>query len=246
MRLEGKVAIVTGGASGIGLAIVKDFLNEGAKVVIADNNDNVKEIASQLGDIDKVVGIHMDVSKEEDVELLFKKTINSFGNINVVVANAGIGSKYMCHEQPIEEWNKVIGINLTGIYLTNKYAINYMLNSQIGGSIINMTSILGLVGNPGAYAYTACKGAIISMTKNAAITYARNNIRVNAVAPGYVKTPILNEVPENMLNAIANAHPIGRLGTSEEIAKIATFLASNESSFVTGEIVVADGGYTAR
>lgn len=246
MRLEGKVAIVTGGASGIGLGIAKDFFNEGAKVVIADYNENVKEIASELGDIDKVIGLKIDVSKEEDVDLLFKKTINNFGNINIVVANAGISSKYMCHEQPIEEWNDVIGTNLTGVYLTNKYGINYMLNSRLGGSIINVTSILGIIGTPGAYAYTASKGAIISMTKNSAITYARNNIRINAIAPGYVKTPILNNIPDNTLNIIANNHPIGRLGTPEEIAKVVTFLASNDSSFITGEIITADGGYTAR
>jgi len=246
MRLEGKVAIITGGASGIGLGIAKEFLNEGAKVVIADYDENVKEIASELGDIDKVIGVKIDVSKEEDIDLLFKKTINNFGNINIVVANAGISSKYMCHEQPIEEWNDVIGTNLTGVYLTNKYGINYMLKSNLGGSIINVTSILGLVGTLGAYAYTASKGAIISMTKNSAITYARNNIRINAIAPGYIKTPILNNIPDNTLNIIANNHPIGRLGTTEEIAKVATFLASNDSSFITGEIITADGGYTAR
>ena len=121
-----------------------------------------------------------------------------------------------------------------------------MLNSNLGGSIVNVTSILGIVGTPGAYAYTASKGAIISMTKNSAITYARNNIRINAIAPGYIKTPILNNIPDNTLNIIANNHPIGRLGTTEEIAKVATFLASNDSSFITGEIITADGGYTAR
>lgn len=246
MKLEGKVAIITGGASGIGLAIAKDYLDEGAKVVIADINENVKEVASELGDIDKIIGTYTDVTKEEDIELLFKKTINNFGHVDIVVANAGISSNQYCHNESLDEWNKVISTNLTSVFLTNKYAINEMLRQNTKGSIINISSILGIVGSPNAYSYCASKGAIINMTKSSAICYAKNNIRVNCIAPGYIDTPMLKDATDEVKMLIAKAHPLGRLGTPLEIAKLATFLASDDSSFITGEVIVADGGYVAQ
>ena len=191
MKLDSKVAIITGGASGIGLETAKDFLNEGAKVVIADIDENVREIASELGDIDRIVGVVCDVSNEDDVILLIKKAINSFGHIDILVASAGIRSTLMCHEETMDEWNKVLGVNLTGVFLTNKYAIIEMLKQAHGGSIINISSVLGVVGKPSSYAYSATKSAVINMTRSAALTYARNNIRVNVVSPGYVDTPLI-------------------------------------------------------
>lgn len=246
MKLDSKVAIITGGASGIGLETAKDFLNEGAKVVIADIDENVREIASELGDIDRIVGVVCDVSNEDDVILLIKKAINSFGHIDILVASAGIRSNLMCHEETMDEWNKVLGVNLTGVFLTNKYAIIEMLKQAHGGSIINISSVLGVVGKPSSYAYSATKSAVINMTRSAALTYARNNIRVNVVSPGYVDTPLISEYTDEMRNSTINRHPIGRLANPMEIAKVITFLASNDSSFITGENIIADGGYTIQ
>ena len=246
MKLDSKVAIITGGASGIGLETAKDFLNEGAKVVIADIDENVREIASELGDIDRIVGVVCDVSNEDDVILLIKKAINSFGHIDILVASAGIRSTLMCHEETMDEWNKVLGVNLTGVFLTNKYAIIEMLKQAHGGSIINISSVLGVVGKPSSYAYSATKSAVINMTRSTALTYARNNIRVNVVSPGYVDTPLISEYTDEMRNSTINRHPIGRLANPMEIAKVITFLASNDSSFITGENIIADGGYTIQ
>ena len=246
MKLDSKVAIITGGASGIGLETAKDFLNEGAKVVIADIDENVREIASELGDIDRIVGVVCDVSNEDDVILLIKKAINSFGHIDILVASAGIRSTLMCHEETMDEWNKVLGVNLTGVFLTNKYAIIEMLKQAHGGSIINISYVLGVVGKPSSYAYSATKSAVINMTRSAALTYARNNIRVNVVSPGYVDTPLISEYTDEMRNSTINRHPIGRLANPMEIAKVITFLASNDSSFITGENIIADGGYTIQ
>ena len=246
MKLDSKVAIITGGASGIGLETAKDFLNEGAKVVIADIDENVREIASELGDIDRIVGVVCDVSNEDDVILIIKKAINSFGHIDILVASAGIRSTLMCHEETMDEWNKVLGVNLTGVFLTNKYAIIEMLKQAHGGSIINISSVLGVVGKPSSYAYSATKSAVINMTRSAALTYARNNIRVNVVSPGYVDTPLISEYTDEMRNSTINRHPIGRLANPMEIAKVITFLASNDSSFITGENIIADGGYTIQ
>ena len=246
MKLDSKVAIITGGASGIGLETAKDFLNEGAKVVIADINENVREVASELGDIDKIVGVVCDVSNEDDVILLIKKAINSFGHIDILVSSAGIRSTLMCHEETMDEWNKVLSVNLTGVFLTNKYAIIEMLKQAHGGSIINISSVLGVVGKPSSYAYSATKSAIINMTRSAALTYARNNIRINVVSPGYVDTPLISEYTDEMRVSTINRHPVGRLANPMEIAKVITFLASNDSSFITGENIVADGGYTIQ
>ena len=246
MKLDGKVVVITGGASGIGLSTAKLFLENGAKVVIADIDENVKEIAAQLGDIDRIVGINTDVSKDEEVELLFKRAINNFGHVDIVVSSASIRSKLMCHEETMEEWNKVISVNLTGVFLTNKYAIIEMLRQNNGGSIINISSVLGVVGKPTSFAYCASKSAVINMTRSIALSYIKDNIRVNVVAPGYVDTPMTSEYTEEIKEEIINKHPIGRFADPEEIAKTILFLASDDSSFITGETVMVDGGYTIQ
>ena len=246
MKLDGKVVVITGGASGIGLSTAKLFLENGAKVVIADIDENVKEIAAQLGDIDRIVGINTDISKDEEVELLFKRAINNFGHIDIVVTSAGIRSKLMCHEETMEEWNKVISVNLTGVFLTNKYAIIEMLRQNNGGSIINISSVLGVVGKPTSFAYCASKSAVINMTRSIALSYIKDNIRVNVVAPGYVDTPMTSEYTDEVKEEIINKHPIGRFADAEEIAKTILFLASDDSSFITGETVMVDGGYTIQ
>lgn len=239
-----KVAIVTGGASGIGLATVKKLLGENAFVAMADLSDNVFSLANSLGD--KCIGIKCDVSKEEDVKKCVEKVVEKFGRIDYLVANAGIGGgANKPHEVDNDEWNKVVAVNQTGIFLMNKYVIPEMLKIG-GGAIVNTSSMYGLVGSTTSFAYSATKGAIIQMTRSIALTYARDNIRVNAIAPGYVDTPILAMVSDDVKQIMANQLPIGRLGKDVEIANLISYLLSDNASFITGAVVPIDGGYTAQ
>lgn len=238
-----KVAVITGGASGIGLATAKKLLSEGANVVLVDCNEDVSRIAENLNE--RALGIRCDVSSDTDVKKCVEDIIKKYGHINYLVANAGIGGgPNKAHEVSIDEWNKVIDVNQTGIFLMNKYVIKNMLENG-GGAIVNTSSMYGLVGTTMSFAYSASKGAINQMTRSLALTYARDNIRVNAIAPGYVDTPILAEVPKDMKDAMANQLPIGRLGKDTEIANLICYLLSDEASFITGAIVPIDGGFTA-
>lgn len=238
-----KVAVITGGASGIGLATAKKLLSEGAKVVLVDWNEDVSDIAKTLNN--DAVGIRCDVSSDTDVQKCVNEVIEKFGHIDFLVANAGIGGgPNKAHEVSVDEWNKVIGVNQTGVFLMNKYVISEMLKNG-GGAIVNTSSMYGLVGTTMSFAYSASKGAINQMTRSLALTYARDNIRVNAVAPGYVDTPILAEVPKDMKDAMANQLPVGRLGKDTEIANLICYLLSDDASFITGAIVPIDGGFTA-
>lgn len=240
---EGKVAIVTGGASGIGLATAKKLILKGVTVVIADINDNIEDIASYLGS--KCYGIKCDVSNEEDVKRVVKVTLENYHKIDYLVANAGIGgSANKPHELSYEDYNKVISVNQNGIFLFNKYVISSMLDNG-GGAIVNTSSMFGVVGTNSAFAYSVSKGAINNMTRSLALTYAKDNIRVNAVAPGYVDTPILKDVPKEYKDVMASSIPMGRLGKDSEIANLICYLLSDEASFITGDIVSIDGGFTA-
>ena len=240
---NGKVAVITGGASGIGLATARKLLSEGAKVVLADWNEDVSDIAKTLNN--DVLGIRCDVSSDTDVQKCVNEVIEKFGHIDFLVANAGIGGgPNKAHEVSVDEWNKVIGVNQTGVFLMNKYVISEMLKTG-GGAIVNTSSMYGLVGTTMSFAYSASKGAINQMTRSLALTYARDNIRVNAVAPGYVDTPILAEVPKDMKDAMANQLPVGRLGKDTEIANLICYLLSDNATFITGAIVPIDGGFTA-
>lgn len=239
-----KVAIITGGASGIGLATAKKLLGEGANVVLVDWNQDVSDIAKNLGK--NCIGIRCDVSCDTNVQETISKIMEKFGHIDYLVANAGIGGgPNKAHEVSIDEWNKVIGVNQTGIFLMNKYVISEMLKNS-KGAIVNTSSMYGLVGTTMSFAYSASKGAINQMTRSLALTYAHDNIRVNAVAPGYVDTPILASVPKEMKDAMANQLPIGRLGKDVEIASLICYLLSDEASFITGAIISIDGGFTAQ
>lgn len=239
-----KVAIITGGASGIGLDTAKKLAGYGVNVVLADWNDNVEDIATNIGK--NVLGIKCDVSSEESVKSLVEETVSKFGHIDYLVANTGIGGgPNKAHEVSLEEWNKVVAVNQTGIFLANKYVIAEMLKNG-GGSIVNTSSMYGLVGTTMSFAYSATKGAINQMTRSLALTYARDNIIVNAVAPGYVDTPILRQVPNDMKQAMASQMPIGRLGKDNEIANLIIYLLSKKASFITGAVVPIDGGYTAQ
>lgn len=245
MDLTGKVAIVTGGTSGIGLATVKKFLELGCKVVAADWADNGADVIASLNS-NQVLFHKTDVSQDQEVKTLVDVCVETFGRLDIVVANAGVGSTLLAHEETMEEWNRVIGINLTGVYLTCKYGLQQFLKQGTGGSIINMASILGFVGSPNAFAYSSAKGGVVNMTKTIAVTYARQGIRCNAIAPGYVDTPILDGMTPEIQAMLEQAHPIGRLGRSEEIAAAVAFLASDEASFVTGATLPVDGGYLSQ
>ena len=238
-----KVAVVTGGASGIGLATTKKLLSEGANVVILDLKMD-EEIINNLGE--NALYLKCDVSNEENVKNCIEEIIKKFDHIDYLVANAGIGgSASKPHEVSMDEWNKVISVNQTGIFLVNKYVINEMLKNG-KGAVVNTSSMYGLVGSTTSFAYSASKGAINQMTRSLALTYARDNIRVNAIAPGYVDTPILSMIPGNIKEAMGNELPIGRLGKDTEIANLICYLLSDDASFITGAIIPIDGGFTAK
>lgn len=244
MKLEGKVAIITGGASGIGEATAKLFSGEGASVVVADFSEKGQEVADSL--IGEAIFVKTDVSKEEDIKDLIQSTVDKFGRVDIMFANAGIGDATPAHELSIDDWQKMIDVNLTGVFLSNKHAIKQMLKQDGGGSIVNNASILGHVGQEGITSYTAAKGGVVNLTRSLAVTYAKNGIRVNAVCPGYIDTPLLKEAPDELKQQLVSLHPIGRLGKAEEVAKAVLFLSSDDASFVTGANLLVDGGYTAQ
>lgn len=244
-KLKNKVAIVTGGASGIGLETVKAFVDQEMKVVVADFNDEglksaEKELSGAAAD---VVFMNVDVSKEESVKKMISDTVNKYGKLDIIVNNAGIGILKPTHELSYEDYHKVISINQDGVFFGSKYAVLEMLKTG-GGCIVNTSSILGYVGQAGAFAYNASKGAVNTATKSLATEYADKNIRVNSVNPGYVESGMVNrEALGDFYDTLVSRHPIGRIGKPEEIAHAIVFLCENE--FVTGINLLVDGGYTA-
>lgn len=251
-RLYGKVALVTGGGSGLGEAMARLFAEEGAKVVLSDINETRgNEIVDELkADGKEALFIKQDVTKEEEWEKTIDQILESYDQLNVVVNNAGVGMLRDIERTTFEEWNKVININLDSVFLGTKHAILGMKKSDSKGSIINVSSILGLVGDGNAAAYNASKGGVKLLTKSAALHCAEKgyDIRVNSIHPGYVKTPLVEEALDEghaSVEILESLHPMGRLGRPEDMAKGVLYLASDESSFVTGAELVIDGGYTA-
>ena len=247
MDLTGKVAIITGGASGIGLATAKAFLDKGGKVVIADyNEEGGKQAEKKLKQGDaEVAFVYVDVASEESVEKLVAATVERYGRVDIMINNAGVGVRGVTHELTYDDYHKIISINQDGVFFGAKHAIKNMLKNGDGGVIINTSSILGTVGEGSAFAYNATKGAVDLMTKSLALQYAEHKIRVNAVAPGYVESGMVSkEALGDFYDALVNKHPVGRLGQPEEIAHAMVFLVENE--FVTGTTLMVDGGYTAQ
>lgn len=247
--LKDKVAIVTGAGSGIGKAIAILFAREGAKVVVSDINEGggsevVAEIENAHGE---AFFLRADTSKPEENERLVNETVKRFGALDIAVNNAGIGGPVApIGEYPVDGWNKVIAINLSGVFYGLRYQIPAMLKSG-RGSIINMASILGKVGTKGSGAYVSAKHGVIGLTETAALEYAAQNIRINAIGPGYISTPLVtNSLDEATRNALVGLHPMGRLGKPEEVAELALWLASDKASFVTGSYYNIDGGYLAQ
>lgn len=249
-QLEDKIALITGGGSGIGKATALAFAREGAKVVVADKDiEKGTATATMINDIyGEAIFVVADVSQTADVESMIDAVINSYGRLDCAFNNAGIADPVgsSAAELSEEAWNKVIGINLTGVWLCVKYEIQQMLK-QGGGAIVNTASALGIVGAT-IPAYTASKHGVVGLTKSAALSYAQEGIRVNAVCPGFIDTPLLNpytDDPEVKARIVAR-HPIGRLGTPEEVAASVVWLCSDAASFVTGHAMAVDGGYLAQ
>lgn len=244
MRFKDKVVIVTGAASGIGEASVRAFAREGAKVVIADFADHGQALADELG-ADKALFIKIDVTDSEAVQAMIAQTVAQFGRLDVMFANAGIAADGPIDELEESAWQRTIDINLGGVYLCDKYAIQQFLK-QGGGVIVNCGSIHSHVGKRGVTAYAAAKGGVKLLTQTLGIEYGAKGIRVNAVCPGYIDTPLLSHIPDDAKEKLVALHPMGRLGRAEEVANAVLFLASDEASFVTGSSLMVDGGYTAQ
>ena len=248
-NFEGKVALVTGGASGIGEAITKTFATSKAKVLIADLNT---ELGEKLVNTIKQSGgdarfAKVDVSDPSSIEQMVKTAVQAFGRLDIAVNNAGIGGESNpVGQYSIDGWRKVIDINLNGVFYGMRYQIPQML-SQGNGSIVNMASILGWVGFANSAAYVAAKHGVVGLTKSAALEYSKQGIRVNAVGPGFIKTPLIDSnLDAQTQSYLASLHAIGRLGTPQEVANLVAFLSSDDASFISGSYYTVDGGYTAQ
>jgi NAD(P)-dependent dehydrogenase (short-subunit alcohol dehydrogenase family) len=246
---QDKVAIVTGAGSGIGAAIARELAERGAVVIAADLDlTAAQDVASEIrGDGGIAHAIEVDVADPVAAERLVAFAVETGGGLHLAVNNAGIGGpNESVADYPLDGWNKVIDVNLNGVFYGMKYQIAAMLNSG-GGAIVNVSSILGSVGWAGASAYVTAKHGLIGLTKTAAIEYAQAGIRINAVGPAFIDTPLLaNNLDEETLGQLAGLHPAGRLGTSEEVSALTCFLLSDRAGFITGSYHLVDGGYTSR
>lgn len=255
-RFEGKVALITGAASGQGRAAALLFAEEGARVVVSDvNGDGAEEVAGEIkGSGGEAVAVATDVSREVEVKAMIEATIEAFGRLDVLFNNAGVGysaadrfTMASVVETPEEDWDAVLAINLKGVAMGCKHAIPVM-ERQGGGAIVNNASINALVGLSGADAYTAAKGGVVSLTRVLAVDWGPKGIRVNCMCPGGVDTPMIAPAiaDEAVLGFMRESTPLGRLARPEETARVALFLASEEASYLNGAVFPVDGGWTAR
>ena len=249
--VDGKVALVTGGGSGMGRASALAFSREGAKVVVVDvvdsgGEETVRMIHERGGE---AIFVHADVSKAADAEAAVNKAVQTYGRLDVAHNQAGIeGALARLVDYPEEMWDRVLSIDLKGIWLFMKYEIPQMLK-QGGGAIVNTASIEGLLGTPNAAAYVAAKHGVVGISKAAALEYAKDHIRVNAICPGVIHTPMVDRMSASnpqMMDIITAAEPVGRMGEPEEVVEAAVWLCSDRASFVTGVALPVDGGYVAQ
>ncbi|MEZ4863039.1 MAG: SDR family oxidoreductase [Caldilineaceae bacterium] len=252
MRLQDKVAMITGGGAGMGLAVARAFAQAGAKVVVAEINptDGAAAVAAIRGAGGEALFVQTDVAKSDDVAAMVATAVEHYGGVDVLYNNAAVqlhGRDARAHELSEEIWDRTYGINIRGVWLCAKYVIPSML-ARGGGSIINVASPTGLVGcAPGYTAYSSSKGAVYGLTRVMAVDYARDKIRVNAVVPGATETPLTKDLfaDEATRNSLIAATPLGRLGQPEDVVGLALFLASDESAYCTGGFYMVDGGLTA-
>jgi NAD(P)-dependent dehydrogenase (short-subunit alcohol dehydrogenase family) len=247
---DGKIAIVTGGGSGIGQAACHLYAREGARVVVSDidekgGNETVKAIQEMNGD---AIFVRADVSKPDDCQAMVAAALEKYGRLDIAFNNAGIGGEAnRTAEYSVEGWQKVISINLSAVFYCMKFEIPAILNSG-GGAIVNMASILGQVAFETSPAYVAAKHGVVGLTKTAAVEYAKENLRINAVGPAFIHTPLIAGLEENtqVRDMLISLHPMGRLGESDEVAELVIWLSSEKASFVTGAYYAVDGGYLAK
>jgi len=242
MRLQNKIAIVTGASSGIGKAIAEMFVKEGAKVVFSDINPYPGKLPSNA------IFQKADTSKDKDVKKLVDLAVKKFGGLDIMVNNAGVGLTAEIADMPDKIWNKVIAINLNGVFYGMRAAAAYMKKKKVRGSIINMASILGQVGFRTAGAYCASKGGVNQLTRTGSLELAPLGIRVNSIAPGFIETGMTKGIKnDKQANAaVVGATPLGHMGEPDDIAYAAVYLASDESKFVTGSVLYVDGGWMAQ
>lgn len=248
MLLKGRVALVTGSGSGIGQEIAIRFAAEGARVVVSDIDESgglatTRRITSSGG---QATFFKADTSSPKDGEALVREAVSRYGALHVAVNNAGIGGPIApVGEYPIEGWDRVIAVNLSGVFYGMRCQLD-AIKAAGGGAIVNIASILGQVGYRGSAAYVAAKHGVVGLTRNAALEYAPHQVRVNAVGPGFILTPLIDQLPPDILKTLEGMHPLGRLGTPAEVAELVLWLSSDRASFVTGAYYAIDGGYLAQ
>ena len=250
-RLAGKIAVVTGAASGIGRAAAELFALHGARVVAADQHDTAAVVEGITRAGGQALAVQVDVTSTPAVNAAVALTLETFGPPSVLFNNAGVMPEGKLADTSDEDWALALNVNLGGLFRMSRSVLPHM-TLQGGGSIVNMSSVVALVGNPGLAAYTAAKGAALSLTRSMAIDYAEHGVRVNAICPGTTETGVLERYltgtpdPDRARAAFNDIHPLGRIATPLEVAQVALFLASDEASFVTGATYTVDGGYTVK
>jgi NAD(P)-dependent dehydrogenase (short-subunit alcohol dehydrogenase family) len=253
MKLKGKVAIVTGAGSGIGKASAGLFAEEGALVVLVDSNP---ETGAQAAETIRSIGgeaiyCYADVSKSHDVEAMVNTAVQTYGRLDLLLNNAAIQIMAKLADTTEEVWDRIQSVNLKGVFLGCKYAIPAMIRTK-GGSIINMASVLGFVGDPDLAAYCAAKGGVIALTKAGALTYGSQGVRINCICPGDVDTPLVQDYfnkdpdPQRLRQEVSSKYALRRIASPREVAQLVVFLASDDSSFITGSTLVIDGGLTVK
>jgi 3-oxoacyl-[acyl-carrier protein] reductase len=240
-----KVALVTGSSRGIGRAIAIELAKSGIDIIVNNDKDTQEgfEVVNEIKRIGQhAIYIQADVSDPDKVEKMVEKIINEFGRIDILINNAGITRDKKLVNMDRDQWNRVISVNLTGAFNCIKSVIKYM-EKQGGGKIINISSVMGEIGNIGQANYSAAKGGLISLTKTVAKEYARDGILANAVAPGFIETKMLETIPENIKEKMLDQIPLGRLGKVEEVAKLVRFLVSDDANYITGQVININGGF---
>jgi 3-oxoacyl-[acyl-carrier protein] reductase len=244
MKLENKVSMITGGARGIGKDIAVLFAKEGSDLAICDVNEEAlgaakSEIESSTGR--KVLAEKVDVTSTEEVDNFIKKILDNFGNLDILVNNAGITRDNLLLRMTEEEWDAVLNVNLKGAFNCIKAVTRPMMKKR-SGKIVNMASIIGIMGNAGQANYAASKGGLIALTKTVAKELASRNVNVNAIAPGFIQTDMTDKLTEEMKQSLLKMVPLGRMGNTQDVANLALFLASDDAAYITGEVVKVDGG----